>query len=110
MRALRTAIVTAPLTATMLLTTHAHAAYQEGTGRDDVIFGADDDNRDDAEIQPLGVTAQQSLDDADVRVGLRGDDVLIGLRGADTQRGGPGDEIPLGRVSDLNPTVAEMIR
>jgi hypothetical protein len=96
MRALRTAIATITLTATMLLTVHAQAAYQEGTGRDDVIVGADDDNRDDPEIQPAGVTAQQSLDNADVQVGLRGDDVLIGLRGADMQLGGPGNDIFIG--------------
>jgi len=87
----------ATLTATILLSASlAPAAYQEGTGRDDVIIGSDDDNRDDPEIQPVGTSANQSLDNADVQVGLRGDDVLIGLLGSDTQLGGPGNDIMVG--------------
>jgi len=90
-------LATATLTATVLLyATPAKAAYQEGTGRDDVIIGADDDNRNDTEIQPAGTAANQSLDNADVQVGLRGDDVLIGMLGSDTQLGGPGNDILIG--------------
>jgi len=97
MRAFISTIATATLTATVLLSApQAKAAYQEGTGRDDVIIGADDDNRNDPEIQPGGTAANQSLDNADVQVGLRGDDVLIGLLGSDTQIGGPGNDIMIG--------------
>lgn len=94
---MKTIITAATLTATLLFCgTHARAAYQEGTGRDDVIIGADDDNKNDPEIQPAGTAANQSLDNADVQVGLRGDDVLIGLLGSDTQLGGPGNDIMIG--------------
>jgi hypothetical protein len=74
----------------------SHAAYVDGTGRDDVLIGRDDDNTADPEIQPDGVAANQSLNNADTLVGRHGDDVLIGLLGSDTMLGGPGNDILVG--------------
>jgi hypothetical protein len=79
-----------------LLAQSSHAAYLDGTGRDDVLIGRDDDNTADLEIQPAGVTANQSLNNADTLVGRHGDDVLIGLLGSDTMLGGPGNDILVG--------------
>ena len=87
------------LTATALATVLAvpvHAAFIEGTGRSEVLFGHDDDNRDDRFIQPAGTVANQSLNNADIIVGGAGDDVLIGLLGSDTMLGGPGSDILVG--------------
>jgi Ca2+-binding RTX toxin-like protein len=79
-----------------LLAAPIHAAVIEGTGRSDLLFGADDDNRNDPFIQPTAVSANQSLDNADVMIGGRGDDVLVGLLGSDTMLGGPGSDIFVG--------------
>lgn len=89
------------LTATLALTAAlaaapAQAAFVQGTGRSDVLFGADDDDVTDPFIQPDGVAANQSLNKADVIVGERGDDVLVGLLGSDTLIGGPGSDILVG--------------
>lgn len=91
-----TIVLTAIALATATLTAPVHAAFVQGTGRSEVLFGADDDNRDDPFIQPSGVSANQSLDNADVIVGERGDDVLVGLLGSDTMLGGPGSDIMVG--------------
>jgi Ca2+-binding RTX toxin-like protein len=79
-----------------LLAAPIHAAVIEGTGRSDLLFGADDDNRNDPFIQPATATANQSLDNADVMIGGRGDDVLVGLLGSDTMLGGSGSDIFVG--------------
>lgn len=72
------------------------AALVRGSGASDVLLGLDDDNVADLEIQPPGVTANQSLNNADVIDGLGGHDVMIGLLGSDTMLGGPGDDIMIG--------------
>ncbi len=92
---MRTKLFTAAALAT-LLAAPIHAAVIEGTGRSDLLFGADDDNRNDPFIQPPNVAANQSLDNADVMIGGRGDDVLVGLLGSDTMLGGPGSDILVG--------------
>jgi hypothetical protein len=74
----------------------ARAAIVQGTPRSDLLFGADDDNINDTEIQPAGVVANQSLNNADLIDGLAGNDVMIGLLGSDTMIGGPGDDVILG--------------
>jgi hypothetical protein len=74
----------------------AEAAIVRGTEASDLLFGQDDDNLNDLEIQPAGVTANQSLNNADLMDGLGGHDVLIGLLGSDTQIGGPGDDVLVG--------------
>lgn len=76
--------------------TRSEAALVRGTGASDVLLGLDDDNTADPEIQPPGVTANQSLNDADVIDGLGGHDVMIGLLGSDTLLGGPGDDVMIG--------------
>ncbi len=74
----------------------AHAAFVKGTNGDDVLFGLDDDTQANAQIQPAGVTADQSLDKADVLDGGNGDDVLVGLGGSDVLLGGRGNDIIVG--------------
>jgi hypothetical protein len=76
----------------------AQAAQIVGTGRSDVLIGRDDDNLDDLEIQPEGVAANQSLDNADALLGGRGDDVLIGMLGSDLLLGGPGHDVLIGGI------------
>jgi Ca2+-binding RTX toxin-like protein len=75
-----------------------HAAQLVGTSRSDVLIGSDDDNVDDPEIQPVGVAANQSLNNADVLLGGRGDDVLIGMLGSDLLAGGTGNDVLIGGI------------
>jgi Ca2+-binding RTX toxin-like protein len=85
------------LAATFTLTVSpGHAALVRGSGNSDVLLGLDDDNVNDTEIQPPGVTANQSLNNADLIDGLGGHDVMIGLLGSDTMLGGPGDDVMVG--------------
>ncbi len=78
------------------VTTTTQAASIGGSNQADVLIGADDDNVNNPEVQPPGTAANQSLDNADVLVGMAGNDVIIGLRGSDTMRGGPGSDILIG--------------
>ena len=71
----------------------AHIA--EGGGAQ-VLRGRDDDNLNNPTIQPAGVAANQSLDNADVLTGGGGNDVLVGLLGNDVLRGGSGNDILVG--------------
>jgi len=73
-----------------------HAAILHGSAQSDVLLGTDDDNTADPEIQPAGVAANQSLNNADLLLGLAGNDVLIGLLGSDTLDGGVGDDVLIG--------------
>lgn len=95
MRAFPTMVLSAAALAAVL-SSPVQAAFIQGTGRSDVLFGLDDDNTADPFIQPEGVAADQSLDNADVIDGGRGDDVLVGLLGSDTMLGGPGSDILVG--------------
>lgn len=74
------------------------AAQLVGSGRSDVLIGSDDDNLGDPEIQPEGVAANQSLNNADTLLGGFGDDVLIGMLGSDVLRGGPGNDVLIGGI------------
>jgi hypothetical protein len=78
--------------------TRTRAAEVVGTVRDDVLIGPDDDNPNDPEIQPAGVTANQSLNDTDVLIGGPGDDVLIGMLGSDVLLGGSGNDVMIGGI------------
>jgi Ca2+-binding RTX toxin-like protein len=73
----------------------AHAAFVKGTNGDDLLFGRDDDNQANTEIQPAGAV-NQSLDNADIMEGGNGDDVLVGLGGSDVMLGGRGNDILVG--------------
>jgi hypothetical protein len=75
-----------------------HAAELVGRSRDDVLIGTDDDNLADLELQPEGVAANQSLNNADVLLGGRGDDVLIGMLGSDVLLGGTGNDVLIGGI------------
>jgi Ca2+-binding RTX toxin-like protein len=72
------------------------AALVEDSGGSQVLIGKDDDNLNNATIQPPGVIANQSLNDTDILVGGGGNDVLIGLLGSDVLVGGPGNDILIG--------------
>ncbi|HJQ85313.1 MAG TPA: hypothetical protein VKA21_14605 [Candidatus Binatia bacterium] len=76
----------------------SQAGYLVGTGRADVLIGRDDDNQDDPEIQPAGVAANQSLNNADTLLGGPGDDVLIGMLGSDVLIGGAGNDVIIGGI------------
>jgi hypothetical protein len=72
------------------------AAYVAGTPGNDVLFGRDDDVKEDTAIQPAGTAADQSLSKGDILLGFEGDDLLIGLLGLDLLDGGPGDDVLVG--------------
>jgi Ca2+-binding RTX toxin-like protein len=76
----------------------AQAAELVGGGRADILIGSDDDNQDDPEIQPEGVVANQSLNNADTLIGEAGDDILIGMLGSDVLVGGPGNDVLIGGI------------
>jgi Ca2+-binding RTX toxin-like protein len=81
--------------AAMIVINQANAALIEGTSHGDVLFGADDDNQQNPQIQPAGA-GNQSLNNTDVIEGGPGNDLLIGLLGGDVIRGGPGDDVIVG--------------
>jgi hypothetical protein len=69
-----------------------------GSSRADVLIGSDDDNLEDPEIQPEGVVANQSLNNADTLLGRSGDDILIGMLGSDVLIGGTGNDVLIGGI------------
>jgi hypothetical protein len=76
----------------------AGAALQLGGYGHNVILGRDNDNADNAFIQPPGVTAKQHLENTDIlRGGPRGD-LLIGLKGSDLLDGESGSDVLIGGV------------
>jgi len=91
-------IVTALALALALPASTVPAAELVGSGRSDILIGSDDDNQNDPEIQPEGVAANQSLNNADTLLGGRGDDILIGMLGSDVLLGGPGDDVMIGGI------------
>jgi hypothetical protein len=95
---IRIRIATALAVALALHVSPTHAAQLVGGSRSDVLLGRDDDNLNDLEIQPEGVAANQSLNNADTLVGGRGDDVLIGMLGSDVLLGGQGNDVLIGGV------------
>ena len=74
------------------------AAEFVGSARSDILIGSDDDNVNDPEIQPEGVAANQSLNNADTLRGRSGDDILIGMLGSDVLLGGNGDDVLIGGI------------
>jgi len=95
---LRIRIATVLALALALHASTTHAAQLVGTNRPDILIGSDDDNLEDPEIQPEGVAANQSLNNADVLVGGRGDDILIGMLGSDVLLGGLGNDVLIGGI------------
>ena len=93
-----TRIATALALGLALHASTVQAAYLVGSGRSDILIGSDDDNLTDPEIQPEGVAANQSLNNADSLIGGRGDDILIGMLGSDVLLGGPGDDVLIGGI------------
>jgi Ca2+-binding RTX toxin-like protein len=94
----RIRIATALAIALALHASPLHAAQLVGTSRSDVLIGSDDDNVDDPEIQPEGVVANQSLNNADALLGGLGNDILIGMLGSDLLLGGLGNDILIGGI------------
>ena len=76
----------------------SQAAFLVGSNHSDVLIGSDDDNVNDAEIQPANVAANQSLNNADTLLGEKGDDILIGMLGSDVLLAGPGDDVLIGGI------------
>jgi hypothetical protein len=74
----------------------SQAAFIQEDNGPQVLIGADDDNIANPAIQPVGVVANQSLNNTDVLEGGAGNDVLIGLLGGDVMFGGPGADIIVG--------------
>ena len=74
------------------------AAELVGSARSDILIGSDDDNQNDPEIQPQGVAANQSLNNADTLIGGSGKDILIGMLGSDVLLGGPGNDVLIGGI------------
>jgi hypothetical protein len=95
---LRTLLALAFALTLVFAASRARSAELVGTPEADVLIGPDDDNTADPEIQPEGVTANQSLNNADILIGGRGDDVLIGMLGSDVLIGGPGNDILIGGI------------
>jgi hypothetical protein len=73
-----------------------YAGLEEGGGGAQVLIGKDNDNTNNAIIQPAGVAANQSLNNTDVLSGGAGPDVLIGLLGSDVLFGNAGNDILVG--------------
>ena len=65
---MKSRILAATLATVLSSTGAANAAYVKGTNADDVLFGLDDDNRENTQIQPAGA-GNQSLDNTDVMKG-----------------------------------------
>jgi len=63
---------------------------------ENVIIGRDDDNVDNAEIQPRVGDPNQSLNNTDILIGGIKDDVLIGRLGNDVISGRAGDDVLIG--------------
>jgi hypothetical protein len=72
------------------------ASLEQGGAGAQALFGADDDNLENPDIQPSPDDPNQSLNNTDVLVGGFGNDVLIGLLGSDVLRGGFGHDILVG--------------
>ena len=94
----RVAIAAAVALLAVSLAASAGAALQLGGGGRNVIVGADNDNTENAFIQPAGVAANQSLNNTDVILGGPRDDVLLGLKGNDVLSGDFGDDVLVGGV------------
>ena len=94
----RTVVTAIAAAAVMVVAASAsvHAALQQGGGGRDVIFGADDDNADNAREQPADVQAKQHLDNTDLVIGGGKDDLLIGQLGDDVLDGQAGVDILVG--------------
>ncbi|MGH9027639.1 MAG: hypothetical protein ACRDWD_16215 [Acidimicrobiia bacterium] len=101
-RRFRTAIAVVAAAATASVSTLAvrpllsGASVEEGTGDEDVLTGADNDNAANTNIQPPAVTAKQHLDNTDLLKGKNGKDLLIGRTGDDVLLGQDGDDIHIG--------------
>src|SRR6185436_10465672 len=76
--------------------TPTYAQLEDGGGGAQVLIGRDNDNTSNPLIQPVGVTADQSLDNTDILSGGAGPDVLIGLLGSDVLFGNAGNDILVG--------------
>ena len=85
------------------------AALQQGGPGPQVLIGADDDNVDNATIQPPGVPANQSLNNTDVLRGGGANDILIGLLGSDVLFGEAGNDILIGGPEGSGPPNSDVM-
>jgi Ca2+-binding RTX toxin-like protein len=97
---LRTGVISVMVVGTVsvlgLSLSTASATVEPGTPAKDVHIGLDDDNADNAFIQPPGVVADLDMDNTDVLFGRDNDDLLVGRLGDDTLLGGDGSDILIG--------------
>jgi Ca2+-binding RTX toxin-like protein len=82
--------------AVALLVRPSQAALVLGGGAPAILFGLDNDNTSNTQIQPAGVTANQSLNNTDVLSGGPDNDVIVGLLGSDVIASGAGNDILIG--------------
>src|SRR5262245_24508898 len=94
----RIRIATAVALGLALNASSLEAAELVGSSRSDVLIGSDDDNPSDPEIQPVGIAANQSLNNTDTLIGRSGNDILIGMLGSDVLLGGPGKDVLIGGI------------
>ncbi len=88
--------IAAAAAAVALAGSTASATVVPGTAGNDVTVGLDNDNAQNAFVQPPGVAAKQHMEDTDVLLGRDGDDLLVGRKGDDTLLGGYGSDILIG--------------
>jgi Ca2+-binding RTX toxin-like protein len=74
----------------------SQAALILGDNAASILFGLDNDNTNNLQIQPVGTTANQSLNNTDVLSGGAGNDVIVGLLGSDVIAAGGGNDIVIG--------------
>lgn len=91
-----------------VVTMPAFAGAQIGAGDgcgglSEVLIGQDNDNVNNALIQPFEPPANQSLNNADIIQGEDGCDVIIGLFGNDVLDGGDSSDILIGGTEQFDP-------
>lgn len=94
--ALTAAVVGVLLAAMMGTPEPSEAALLERGDGAQVVIGRDDDNTNNAKIQPPDTAANQSLNNTDVISSGDGNDVLIGLLGGDVMQGQNHNDILVG--------------
>lgn len=85
-----------------LLAQTADNRLKQGGDGADVLIGKDNDNVGNPVIQTVTPPPDQSLNNADILEGGRGNDVLIGLLGNNVLSGGAGDDVLVGGTQQFD--------
>jgi hypothetical protein len=103
-------VAAAAATGTVLAGTLPSAAVvAPGTSGNQVQRGADDDNANNAFIQPPGVVAKQHMDNTDILFGRGGHDLQIGNLGDDVLMSGEGNDIQIGGPENFTPINSDVM-